>query len=73
MFFNRIISVVAVFAFCSLQIQRAKADDMETAKVEVEKEILQLKDSEDFHLSIFDFAEELQNTSVSKSITSEVE
>ena len=49
-----------------------KADDMETAKVEVEKELLQLKDSDDFHLTIFDFAEELRNTSVSKSIISEV-
>ena len=49
-----------------------KSDDMETAKVETEKELLQLKDSDDFHLTIFNFAEELQNTSVSKSITSEV-
>ena len=50
----------------------AKADDMKTAKVETEKELLQLKDSDDFHLTIFNFAEELQNTSVSKSTTSEV-
>ena len=49
----------------------AKADDMETAKVEVEKELLQLKDSDDFHLTIFDFAEELKNTYIIKSITSE--
>ena len=57
--------------FSSTNFMIIKADDMETAKVEVEKELLQLKDSDDFHLTIFDFAEELKNTYIIKSITSE--
>ena len=49
-----------------------KADDEATAKFEVEKELTQLPDSEDFLLIMNEScAEEMKNTSLSKSIESE--
>jgi len=50
-----------------------KADDKRSALIETEKELLQLKDSDDFHLSVFDLhVVVMKDTFVSKSMTSEV-